>query len=262
MSSLRSTHRTPRTVLVALCAAAMTASLGAAAPATAAPSNPGAAPVPRTSAAMIDVVVSAVADSTRLPWLLPPTGTGVAAVTGPTAASLATTTAGSAKTAAAAKAPTRAKVTKAQLRAARRAAGKGGEAATRALHALPRSKGIRLLWDEPALGSHLGGVWKGDTSSILLNSRRLRSDPSRARDVVRHEIVHIYQGRIMRKYHLTWSQLNRKMAGAFGPNAMERSADCVARHFGARWTGYTSACSGASKRVWVRALVAGTLPKR
>lgn len=151
--------------------------------------------------------------------------------------------------------------TSSQVKAARKAAGGGGVAALSTLHGLPGSAGVRIAWNEPALGSHLGGVWIGSTTTILLNARRLKSNPSLARDVVRHEIAHIYQGRLMRTYHLTWAQLGRKLAPAFGANSQEKSADCVARHLGARWTGYTSACSGAAKRAWVKAMLGGYLPK-
>lgn len=159
-------------------------------------------------------------------------------------------------------APKVVKPTAAQVRGARKAAGKGGVAALRALHRLPGSARVHLVWDDPALGSHLGGVRIGSTSTILLSSRRLAGKPALARDVVRHEIAHIYQGRLMRSSHLTWAQLGRRLAPTFGANGQEKVADCVARSFGARWTGYTSSCSGSAKRAWVKAMIGGYLPRR
>ncbi|RHA41008.1 hypothetical protein [Cellulomonas rhizosphaerae] len=161
-----------------------------------------------------------------------------------------------------AKASKAAKPTAAQVKGARKVAGKGGVSALRTLHSLPGSAGVHLVWNDPALGSHLGGVRIGSTTTVLLNSRRLAGKPSLARDVVRHEIAHIYQGRLMRTYGLTWAQLGRRLAPAFGTNGQEKVADCVARSFGATWTGYTSRCSGSAKHAWVKAMIGGYLPRR
>ena len=116
-----------------------------------------------------------------------------------------------------------AKPTAAQVKGARRAAGKGGVTALRTLHALPGSAGVHIVWDDPDLGSHLGGVRIGSTSTVLLNSRRLSGRPALARDVVRHEIAHIYQGRLMRTHHLTWAQLGRRLAPTLARTARRRS---------------------------------------
>ena len=128
------------------------------------------------------------------------------------------------------------------------------------LRSLPGNAGVSIHWDDPDLGGHLGGVWSGSTSYMMVSSTRLAGNPSRTRDVVRHEIAHIYQGRLAATYGLSWSQLGTRMSAAFGANAQEKAADCVARHFGASWTHYTSDCSGADKQAWVAGMIGGYLP--
>lgn len=132
-----------------------------------------------------------------------------------------------------------------------------GEAA---LRALPGNGGVSLSWDEAGLDGHLGGVWKGNTSRILVNSHRLSGKPSLTKDVIRHEMGHIYQGRLMAAHGLSWESLDATMSAAFGSNASEKVADCVAIRFGASWTNYTSNCSGADKQAWVDAFIGGYLP--
>lgn len=128
------------------------------------------------------------------------------------------------------------------------------------LRGLPGNGGVSLSWDDPGLSGHLGGVWKGNTSTILVNASRLAGQPSKTKDVIRHEIAHIYQGRLMASHGMSWPQIDGLMASAFGSNASEKVADCVALRFGASWVNYTSDCSGADKQAWVDGLIGGYLP--
>lgn len=128
------------------------------------------------------------------------------------------------------------------------------------LRSLPGNGGVSLSWDDPGLSGHLGGVWKGNTSTILVNASRLAGQPSKTKDVIRHEMAHIYQGRLMAAHGMSWSQIDGLLAGAFGSNASEKVADCVAIRFGASWVNYTSNCSGGDKQAWVDALIGGYLP--
>lgn len=128
------------------------------------------------------------------------------------------------------------------------------------LRSLPGNGGVSLSWDDPGLSGHLGGVWKGNTSTILVNASRLAGQPSKTKDVIRHEMAHIYQGRLMAAHGMTWSQIDGLLSGAFGGNASEKVADCVAIRFGASWVNYTSDCSGADKQAWVDAFIGGYLP--
>ena len=128
------------------------------------------------------------------------------------------------------------------------------------LRSLPGNGGVSLSWDDPGLSGHLGGVWKGNTSTILVNASRLAGQPSKTKDVIRHEMAHIYQGRLMAAHGMSWSQIDGLLSGAFGSNASEKVADCVAIRFGASWVNYTSDCSGGDKQAWVDALIGGYLP--
>lgn len=128
------------------------------------------------------------------------------------------------------------------------------------LRGLPGNGGVSLSWDDPGLAGHLGGVWKGNTSTILVNASRLGDQTSKTQDVIRHEMAHIYQGRLMAAHGKSWSQIDGLMAEAFGRNASEKAADCVALRFGASWVNYTSDCSGAGKQAWVDGLIGGYLP--
>jgi hypothetical protein len=128
------------------------------------------------------------------------------------------------------------------------------------LRGLPGNGGVSLSWDDPGLSGHLGGVWKGNTSTILVNASRLAGQPSKTKDVIRHEMAHIYQGRLMAAYGKSWSEIDGLMAAAYGSNASEKAADCVALRFGASWVNYTSDCSGADKQAWVDGLIGGYLP--
>ncbi|WP_426592857.1 hypothetical protein ACPPVS_13960 [Cellulomonas sp. McL0617] len=60
------------------------------------------------------------------------------------------------------------------------------------------------------------------------------------RDVVRHEIAHLYQVRLAAAYGLSWSELG----GVFG----------------ASWTHHTSDCGGAAKQAWGDGMFGGYLP--
>jgi len=133
-------------------------------------------------------------------------------------------------------------------------------AGLQALRAMPRTGKVSVAWSHPALGGHLGGVRKGSTTQILVNDKKLAGNRAKMRDVVRHEVAHIYQGQVMKRYGLTWNQLGARMRPAFGANAHEKAADCVARKFGARWTYYTASCGSKAKQRWVKALIAGRLP--
>lgn len=128
------------------------------------------------------------------------------------------------------------------------------------LRSLPANAGVSLAWDDPGLAGHLGGVFEGTTDRILINSARLAGQPSKTRDVVRHEMAHIYQGRLEAVTGLTWDQIKDLQSSAFGSNASEKIADCVAIRFGATWTNYTHSCSSPAQQAWVSALIDGRLP--
>jgi hypothetical protein len=128
------------------------------------------------------------------------------------------------------------------------------------LRSLPGNAGVSIRWDDPGLGGHLGGVWSGSTDAILVNGTALAGKPGKTQDVVRHEIAHIYDGRLAAAFGLTWSELGNRMAGAFGANAQEKAADCVALRFGAAWTHYTSDCGSADKQAWVDGMIGTYLP--
>lgn len=134
------------------------------------------------------------------------------------------------------------------------------DTAASTLRDLPGSSGITIDWNDPGLGTHLGGVWSDGPDTILLNPQRLTGKHALTRDVVRHEIAHVYQNRLARNNALTYTDLDARMTGAFGSNASEKAADCVAKHFGATWTHYTSQCAGTDKQTWVQALIGGYLP--
>ena len=139
-------------------------------------------------------------------------------------------------------------------------AGSVRDAGEAELRALPGNAGIEIHWDDPDLSGHLGGVWSGNTSYIMVNAQRLAGNPGKTRDVVRHEIAHVYEGRLAAAGGLAWSELSTRMSAAFGSGATEKAADCVALRFGATWTHYTSDCSSTDKQVWVDALIGGYLP--
>ncbi|WP_028044919.1 hypothetical protein [Cellulomonas sp. URHE0023] len=128
------------------------------------------------------------------------------------------------------------------------------------LRSLPGSAGVSIRWDDPGLSGHLGGVWSGSTDAIMISASQLAGNPGKTRDVVRHEIAHIYEGRIAATHGLTWNELGARMSGAFGASPQEKAADCVALRFGAAWTHYTSDCAGSDKQTWVDALIGGYLP--
>ncbi|WP_155856143.1 hypothetical protein [Cellulomonas sp. URHD0024] len=128
------------------------------------------------------------------------------------------------------------------------------------LRSLPGNAGVTIHWNDPDIGGHLGAVWSGNTTYIMVNGAALAGNPGKTRDVVRHEIAHIYQGRLAAANGLSWSELGRRMSAAFGANPQEKAADCVARRFGASWTYYTSDCGGAQKQAWVDGMIGGRLP--
>ena len=132
------------------------------------------------------------------------------------------------------------------------------EVAAATLAQLPASSGVALLFDPPELGSHLGGVFMGSPGFMLINASRLAGDPDRTRDVVRHEIAHIYQARLAGT--VGFDAVDARMVELFGPGGLERAADCVALSLGATWTHYTTDCAGAERVAAVQALIAGRMP--
>jgi hypothetical protein len=133
------------------------------------------------------------------------------------------------------------------------------DVAASTLAGLPGGGGVRIIWDPAWLGNHLGGVMVGGADEIALNSSRLAGKPGRTTDVIRHEIAHIYQSRLIRRAVITVDDLEARLSTVFGSNGLEKSADCVALRFGASWVNYTSSCSG-EKQTWVDALIGGYLP--
>lgn len=128
------------------------------------------------------------------------------------------------------------------------------------LRSLPGSDGVTIHWDDPDLSGHLGAVWAGNTSYIMVNGTKLAGNASKTGDVVRHELAHIFQGRLMTSAGMTWGELGSAMSSAFGENAQEKSADCVALRLGATWTHYTSACGSPAQQAWVDGLLGGYVP--
>ena len=127
------------------------------------------------------------------------------------------------------------------------------------LYTLPGSGGTRLVWDHPDMGNHLGAVWlRCGNGDIMINSRRLAGNPSKAKAVVAHEIAHVYQNRLICQHG--YDGLRASLNAAFGGNGIERSADCVALRLGASWVNYTRDCSGDTKQAWVNGLIGGYHP--
>jgi len=140
------------------------------------------------------------------------------------------------------------------------AAGSVEDAGEAELRSLPGNAGVTIHWNDPDLSGHLGAVWSGTTGYIMVNSAAMAGQPGKVRDVVRHELAHIYQGRVAKANGLSWGALGDRMSGAFGANPQEKAADCVALRFGASWTHYTSDCSAPEKQAWVDAMIGGYLP--
>lgn len=134
------------------------------------------------------------------------------------------------------------------------------EAVEAELRSLPGNAGVQISWDDPDLNGHLGAVWMGNTTTIMMNASRLTDTPSQAIDVVRHELAHIYQGRVMDSHALSGEDLATLMAPAFGEDGLEKSADCVALRFSAAWVSYTRDCWTPEQDAWVDALIAGRTP--
>lgn len=132
------------------------------------------------------------------------------------------------------------------------------DVAAATLAGLPASAGVTLRFDDPRLGPHLGGVFMDAPGTILVGASALGSDPGRTADVVRHEIAHVYQARLMAT--LGFGAVDDRMVQVFGPDGLERAADCVALALGATWTHYTSDCAGPGKAAAVQALIGGRMP--
>lgn len=126
------------------------------------------------------------------------------------------------------------------------------------LAGLPASAGVALRFDDPRLGRHLGGVFMDAPGTILVGATALAGDTSRTADVVRHEMAHVYQARLMTT--LSFEAVDDRMVQVFGPDGLERAADCVALALGAGWTHYTSDCGGPGKAAAVEALIGGRMP--
>lgn len=133
--------------------------------------------------------------------------------------------------------------------------------AAQILAELPGSAGVRFSFDDARLDGHLGMVDLLDPTTIMLNTGRLDGRPAKTRDVVRHEIAHIYQGRLIAQFGLdvVRGRLD-ELFEASGGRGAELAADCVALRFGASWTHYTSSCSGDARQDAVDALIAGAMP--
>jgi hypothetical protein len=138
------------------------------------------------------------------------------------------------------------------------AAGTVPGAAAAALAQVPGSAGVTLVFDSPRLQGHLGGVVMNDPGHILVSASQLAGDPGKAADVVRHEIAHIYQARLVTTRGLR--AVDARMVELFGPGGLERSADCVALALGATWTHYTTDCAQPERVAAVDALIAGRMP--
>ncbi|WP_146902437.1 hypothetical protein [Cellulomonas aerilata] len=138
------------------------------------------------------------------------------------------------------------------------AAGTVQEVAAATLAQLPGSGGVVLTFDRPELAGHLGGVFMNRPGEILVSASRLTGRPGQTADVVRHEMAHVYQARLATTRGLR--TVNARMVELFGPNGLERAADCVAVAFGATWTQYPTDCAGPERVAAVQALIEGRMP--
>lgn len=139
------------------------------------------------------------------------------------------------------------------------------ERAAAVLAALPGGTRVEIVWDDPQIGNHLGGVRLDDPHRMMLSSRRLEASPGRLVDTVLHEIAHIYQGWLVTSLagHGEWWdgywELDAALRPLFGESWMELSADCLALELGARWTHYTRSCTEEQAEA-ARGLLDGRLP--
>lgn len=126
---------------------------------------------------------------------------------------------------------------------------------------LPNSGGMRILWNDPRLAGHLGSAdIYGSPGGILVNGNKLGNNVSKMNDVIRHEAGHVYQHRLANKLGIGFWDMESQLAPAFGSNAIEKSADCVALRLGASWTHYTKKCGSSAKQAWVSGLIGGYKP--
>jgi predicted SprT family Zn-dependent metalloprotease len=100
------------------------------------------------------------------------------------------------------------------------------------LNTLPSGKKVQIEWGNPE--GHLGGVWMPGSTTIILNASRLDKQEARTKDVLRHEVAHVYQNWAMAKSGLSLGQYQKRMDKYFGANSIERSADAVAYVLGAK----------------------------
>lgn len=124
------------------------------------------------------------------------------------------------------------------------------------LNTLPGGGSTGLEWGNPQ--GHLGGVYIPGGSTIILNAARLEGNAAKTKDVMRHEIAHIHQNRVIANNGLSVANYQARLNEVFGSNGIERSADAVAYLLGAGSYNYQSSFNGAQLAA-ARAILADQL---
>jgi len=106
------------------------------------------------------------------------------------------------------------------------------------LDTLPGGSSTSLEWGNP--DGHLGGVYIPGGKTIILNAARLEGNSAKTKDVLRHEIAHIHQNRVIAANGLSTASYQAHLNQTFGSNGIERSADAVAYLLGANSYNYQS----------------------
>lgn len=115
------------------------------------------------------------------------------------------------------------------------------------LNTLPGGSSTSLEWGNPE--GHLGGVYIPGGRTIVLNAARLEGRVAKTKDVVRHEIAHIHQNRILASNGMRVAEYQQRLNKVFGSNGIEKSADAVAHLLGANEKHYQSTFSKAQLAV-------------
>jgi len=110
------------------------------------------------------------------------------------------------------------------------------------LNTLPGGGSAGLEWGNP--DGHLGGVYIPGGNTIILNAAKLEGNAAKTKDVLRHEIAHIHQNRVIANNGLSTSAYQGHLNDVFGSNGIERSADAVAYLLGAGSYNYQSSFNG------------------
>jgi len=124
------------------------------------------------------------------------------------------------------------------------------------LNTLPGGSSTGLEWGNP--NGHLGGVYIPGGKTIILNAAKLEGNAAKTKNVLRHEIAHIHQNRVIAANGLTTAAYQARLNEVFGSNGIERSADAVAYLLGAGSFNYQSSFNSAQLAA-ARAILADRL---